>query len=147
MVLRIPIEAISIKNEDKYAFFFCSHVLCPIAGRNVQEKVSVGIELILLKKQRFHSNALSVLNFRFTYWSPLMRPKKICIRTIQDILKKKIRCLLFGQPSTVKKVMGVMLEAEDSNKGNFDDEEQKNLFARCFMEHVTLTLFLFSNLI
>ena len=37
--------------------------------------------------------------------------------------------------------MGVMLEAEDSNKGNFDDEEQKNLFARCFMEHVTLTLF------
>lgn len=62
-----------------------------------------------------------------------------------DLLKKKIRCLLFGQPSTVKKVMGVMLEAEDSNKGNFDDEEQKNLFARCFMEHVTLTLFLFSN--
>lgn len=58
-----------------------------------------------------------------------------------DLLKKKIRCLLFGQPSTVKKVMGVMLEAEDSNKGNFDDEEQKNLFARCFMEHVTLTLF------
>ena len=39
--------------------------------------------------------------------------------------------------------MGVMLEAEDSNKGNFDDEEQKNLFARCFMEHVTLTLFFF----
>ena len=61
------------------------------------------------------------------------------------LLKKKIRCLLFGQPSTVKKVMGVMLEGEDSNKGNFDDEEQKNLFARCFMEHVTLTLFLFSN--
>ena len=84
MVLRNPIEAIYIKNEDKYAFFFCSHVLCPIAGRNVQEKVSVGIELILLKKQRFHSNALSVLNFRFTCWSPLMRPKKFCIRTIQD---------------------------------------------------------------
>jgi hypothetical protein len=41
MVLRNPIEAIYIKNEDKYAFFFCSHVLCPIAGRNVQEKVSV----------------------------------------------------------------------------------------------------------
>ena len=61
-----------------------------------------------------------------------------------DLLKKKIRCLLFGQPPGVKKVMGVLLECEDSNKGNFDEEERRNLFAGCFMEHVSLILCIFT---
>jgi hypothetical protein len=57
-----------------------------------------------------------------------------------DSLKKKIRCLLFGQPVGVKKIMGVQLESEYSNKGNFEDEEAKILFARCFMENVSRIL-------
>jgi hypothetical protein len=38
-------------------------------------------------------------------------------------------------------VMGVLLESADSNKGNFEDEDAKNLFARCFMENVSRILF------
>lgn len=54
-----------------------------------------------------------------------------------DSLKKKIKCILFGPPPSVKKYLGTILESEDSDKGNFEDEEQRNLFARCFMENVS----------
>ena len=39
MVLRNPVESLYIKSEKKYVLFFCSHVLCPIPGRDLQEKV------------------------------------------------------------------------------------------------------------
>ena len=78
------------KNKQQDWFMPASYQELDIASwlldkcKTQEELQRVGIELILLKKQRFHSNALSVLNFRFTCWSPLMRPKKFCIRTIQD---------------------------------------------------------------
>jgi hypothetical protein len=40
MVLRNPVESMYIKSEKKYVLFFCSHVLCPIPGRDIQEKVA-----------------------------------------------------------------------------------------------------------
>ena len=49
MVLRNPIETIYIKNERKYCLFFCSHVLCPIPGSDLQEKVRYLNEMCLYK--------------------------------------------------------------------------------------------------
>ena len=54
-----------------------------------------------------------------------------------DSLKKRIKSIAFGPPPGAKKFIGVLLESEESDKGNFEDEEQRNLFARCFMETVS----------
>jgi hypothetical protein len=52
-----------------------------------------------------------------------------------DIQKKKVKCALFGGPDK-KQAAAPLMECEDSTVGNFELPEQRDLFARCFLEKV-----------
>ena len=53
-----------------------------------------------------------------------------------DILKKKVKCALFGGPDN-KQANAPLMESEDLTVGNFELPEQRDLFARCFLEKVS----------
>ena len=53
-----------------------------------------------------------------------------------DIHKKKVKCALFGGPDN-KQANAPLMESEDSTVGNFELPEQRDLFARCFLEKVS----------
>ena len=51
-------------------------------------------------------------------------------------MKKKVKCVLLGCADK-KFPSAPMLECDDSNLGIFSGSEQKDLFARCFLEQVS----------
>ena len=58
------------------------------------------------------------------------------------ILKKKIKDSIFGS-ADAKKIYSPLLQGEDIHgtqvtKGIFEEEEQRNLFARCYLEKVSV---------
>ena len=60
---------------------------------------------------------------------------------VVDVLKKRIKCSVFGSAGA-KRVYGPLLQGEDIpgkqvTKGIFEEEEQRNLFARCYLEKVS----------
>ena len=56
-----------------------------------------------------------------------------------DIHKTKVKCVLFGGPDN-KQSAAPLMECEDSAVGNFELPEQRDLFARCFLEKVSYFL-------
>ena len=63
---------------------------------------------------------------------------------VVDVLKKRIKCSVFGSAGA-KRVYGPLLQGEDIpgkqvTKGIFEEEEQRNLFARCYLEKVSALL-------
>ena len=113
MVLKNPIQGLYIKSAQKYVVYFCSLPQCPVPGTDVTSKIAY--------LESFSDGAGSVL-------------QKYNDNQI-DWLKKKIKCIMFGHTGS-RSIPAPMLECDDSDLGNFHAEEQKNLFARSFLEQV-----------
>jgi hypothetical protein len=149
MVLRNPIEFMFMKSVKNYISRFVVHPLCPMEGISIDERVScTNVQYVDL---------FARLTFSFMVQIKLLEEFDNDAGNLLQkyhsgqvaILKKKIKDSIFGS-ADAKKIYSPLLQGEDIHgtqvtKGIFEEEEQRNLFARCYLEKVSFLFLYLSN--